>query len=161
MHAGEQESTILCSLYAVPSIQLAALRYDSASCLACCHEGNELWQAALTRVVEGQTRKGPLRYLERITVDKVRLGRRPPTLSSCAASTGADNLCLRLVLPFSFEPTEGFSVVVRQPVTSLIHMLNSGTASAAFPCMHGVFWPVLIGTDQEGLLCQEVRASLQ
>lgn len=69
-------------------------------------------QAALTRIVQGQVRKGPLRYLERVKVDRVKLGKRPPLLSSCTASTDAAAGSVRLALPFSFEPTEGFSVVV-------------------------------------------------
>ena len=69
-------------------------------------------QAALTRLVQGHAKRGPLRYLERIRVDKVMLGRRAPLLSSCTASTGAPAGCVRLALPFTFEPTEGFSVVV-------------------------------------------------
>lgn len=72
-------------------------------------------QAALTRIVQGQAKKGPLRYLERIKVDGVKLGRRAPCLSTCTVSTeaAADAIgSVRLALPFSFEPAEGFSVVV-------------------------------------------------
>ena len=69
-------------------------------------------QAALTRLVQGDADRGPLRYLERIEVDKVMLGRRAPLLSSCTASTGAPASCVRLALPFTFEPAEGFNVVV-------------------------------------------------
>ena len=69
-------------------------------------------QAALTKAVQGHANRGHLRYLERIKVDKVMLGRRAPLLSSCTACTSAAAHCVRLALPFTFEPTEGFSVVV-------------------------------------------------
>ena len=69
-------------------------------------------QAALTRVVQGHANKGYLHYLDRIKVDRVKLGRRAPLLSSCTASTSAPAGCVRMALPIAFEPTEGFSVVV-------------------------------------------------
>ena len=67
------------------------------------------------KIIQGQAPKGPLRYLERIKVDTVRLGKQQPALSSCTASTEAATGCVRLALPFSFEPGEGFSVVVNSP----------------------------------------------
>ena len=67
------------------------------------------------RLIQGPARKGPLRYLEGVKVDALRLGKQPPTLSSCTASTDAADNCVRLALPFSFDPAEGFSVVVSQP----------------------------------------------
>ena len=78
-------------------------------------------QAALTRVVQGHANRGPLRYLERIKVDKVMLGKRAPVLSSCTASTCAPAGCVRIALPFTFEPTEGFSVVVSTWHRPLLH----------------------------------------
>ena len=78
-------------------------------------------QAALTRLVQGHANRGPLRYLERIKVDKVTLGKRAPLLSSCTASTNAPAGCVRLALPFTFEPTEGFSVVVSRRNRPQLH----------------------------------------
>ena len=71
--------------------------------------------------MQGHANSGPLRYLERIKVDKVTLGKRAPLLSSCTASTGAPAGCVRLALPFTFEPTEGFSVVVSTRHCLLLH----------------------------------------
>ena len=76
-------------------------------------------QVALMKVIQGQARKGPLRYLERIKVDTVRLGKQQPALSTCTASTDAGAGCVQLALPFSFAPAEGFSIVVSTP-SSLI-----------------------------------------
>ena len=104
-------------------------------------------QAALMKAVQGQAKKGPLRYLERIKVDTVRLGKQQPALSSCTASTDAAAGCVQLALPFSFAPAEGFSIVVSAPAkppcgsccTSRSHFsLGQGMAARDVPGLRKV-----------------------
>ncbi len=49
------------------------------SSVHCSHSGHVI-QAALLKVLKERTQKGPLRYVERISVEHVSLGNAPPAL---------------------------------------------------------------------------------
>ena len=89
------------------------------------------------KIIQAQARKGPLRYLERIKVDTVRLGKQQPVLSSCTVSTDAAAGSVQFALPFSFTPAEGFSIVVTAPSTLDCHRGCPGCC-----CSCNVMWDI-------------------
>lgn len=78
-------------------------------------------QAALMKLIQGKAKKGPLRYLEGIKVDTVRLGKQQPTFNSCTVISDAATGCVQFALPFSFAPAEGLSIVVSSPLKADCH----------------------------------------
>ena len=95
------------------------------------------------KIIQAQARKGPLRYLERIKVDIVRLGKQQPVLSSCTVSTDAAAGSVQFALPFSFTPAEGFSVVVTVPSNLDYH--RGSLAVALYDFMEEIFARSLLG----------------
>ena len=111
---GQPELTwAYCAMSYLPAEESLVLASSSANPLATLPDWPQLSaQAALMKIIQGQATQGPLRYLKRIKVDTVRLGKQQPAISSCTASTEAATGCVHLALPFSFEPGEGFSIMV-------------------------------------------------
>lgn len=69
-------------------------------------------QAALLKVLKERGQKGPLKYVERISVEHVSLGCAPPTLYTVRAQSSPTEKLLRLDFGIDFAPAAGFRVVV-------------------------------------------------
>lgn len=69
-------------------------------------------QAALFKVLKERGQKSPLRYVERISVERVSLGNAPPMLCMVRAQSSPADKLLRLDFGLGFAPAAGFRVVV-------------------------------------------------
>lgn len=66
----------------------------------------------LDRVLKEQGQKGPLRYLESIVVEQVRLGTQPPMLRECSARCSPARSIVQMDVSFDFAPADAFNVMV-------------------------------------------------
>ncbi|BDA44459.1 Uncharacterized protein PYUK71.03c at N-terminal half [Coccomyxa sp. Obi] len=72
----------------------------------------EKLDAAVLKVLKERGQKGPLRYVERISVEHVSLGNAPPTLHAVRAQSSPADKLLRLDFGLGFAPAAGFRVVL-------------------------------------------------